>query len=78
MRFSDSRVSQHLLADYFQTLKKEINFSFIKTSVLWDFLLPVTKSTFNYHIIISNQIIIHFFIFFKNFVHLIARTIQGP
>lgn len=48
MRFSDSRVSQHLLTDYFQTLKKEIDFSFIKNSVLWDFLLPV-----NLHLIIT-------------------------
>lgn len=80
MRFSDSRVSQHLLTDYFQTLKKERERK-KRTSVVWDFLLPVTKSIFNYLIIISNPIIIHFFIlvfFLKNFANLIARAIKVP
>ena len=80
MRFSDSRVSQHLLTDYFQTLKKEREKKNRRTSVVWDFLLPVTKSIFNYLIIISNPIIIHFFILFflKNFANLIARAIKVP
>ena len=76
MRFSDSRVSQHLLTDYFQTLKKERERK-KRTSVVWDFLLPVTKSIFNYLIIISNPIIIHFFILVFFFKELCKSNSKG-
>ena len=82
MRFSDSRVPQHLLTDYFQTLKKEINFSFIKNQCCVG--LSVTcnqiciQLSHNHKQSDFSFCFIHFsfcFFFLKNFVHLIARTI---